>query len=91
MYSKKSTSEPFDFYCFLSIQQFSINHICKAFSKVALSRFGSGWAWLGVADGVLKVTSTANQERFGFKGEDKLVATAGPVEGWLELGGAPNC
>lgn len=58
---------------------------------MALSRFGSGWAWLGVADGVLKVTSTANQERFGFKGEDKLVATAGPVEGWLELGGAPNC
>lgn len=35
----------------------------EAFNKIALSRFGSGWAWLGVApDGQLKVTSTANQD-----------------------------
>ena len=70
---QKVNFRTFGFLRFLFIQQFSIDHICKAFSKVALSRFGSGWAWLGVADGVLKVTSTANQERFGFKGEDKLV------------------
>ena len=38
---------------------------CQAFTQAALSRFGSGWAWLGVSEGVLKVTSTANQERMG--------------------------
>ncbi len=33
------------------------------FSKAALTRFGSGWAWLSVADGgEVKVTSTANQD-----------------------------
>lgn len=34
-----------------------------AFTKAALSRFGSGWAWLVLqADGQLAVTSTANQD-----------------------------
>jgi len=38
----------------------------QAFTQAALSRFGSGWAWLGVTpDGALKVTSTANQEQMG--------------------------
>ena len=32
-----------------------------AFGKAATGQFGSGWAWLVVADGKLKVTSTANQ------------------------------
>lgn len=32
------------------------------FSKAAVSRFGSGWAWLVVQDGQLKVISTANQD-----------------------------
>ena len=32
------------------------------FSKAAGTRFGSGWAWLGVKDGKLKVSSTANQD-----------------------------
>jgi Fe-Mn family superoxide dismutase len=32
------------------------------FSKAAATRFGSGWAWLIVADGKLQVTSTANQD-----------------------------
>ena len=32
------------------------------FSKAAGARFGSGWAWLGVKDGKLKVCSTANQD-----------------------------
>eukprot|EP00438_Fugacium_kawagutii_P017135 Skav217498 [mRNA] locus=scaffold1908:126387:134942:- [translate_table: standard] len=42
-----------------------------AFSKAALGRFGSGWAWLGVGiDGALRVTSTANQ--VGTQGEDEL-------------------
>lgn len=33
-----------------------------AFSKAAGTRFGSGWAWLVVDNGELKVTSTANQD-----------------------------
>lgn len=35
----------------------------EAFTKAALSRFGSGWAWLSVAgDGRLAVESSANQD-----------------------------
>lgn len=33
-----------------------------AFSKAAATRFGSGWAWLCVENGKLKVCSTANQD-----------------------------
>jgi superoxide dismutase, Fe-Mn family len=32
------------------------------FSKAATTRFGSGWAWLVVSSGKLKVLSTANQD-----------------------------
>lgn len=32
------------------------------FSKAAATRFGSGWAWLLVNNGVLKVSSTPNQD-----------------------------
>lgn len=32
------------------------------FAKAAATRFGSGWAWLVVANGELKVTSTPNQD-----------------------------
>ncbi|HOY94910.1 MAG TPA: superoxide dismutase [Catalimonadaceae bacterium] len=34
----------------------------EEFAKAAVSRFGSGWAWLVVADGKLAITSTANQD-----------------------------
>ncbi len=34
----------------------------EAFSKAAATRFGSGWAWLSVANGKLIVSSTANQD-----------------------------
>lgn len=34
----------------------------EAFSKAAATRFGSGWAWLCVENGKLKVCSTANQD-----------------------------
>lgn len=34
----------------------------EAFSKAAATRFGSGWAWLCVEGGKLKVCSTANQD-----------------------------
>lgn len=33
-----------------------------AFAKAATTRFGSGWAWLVVKDGALKVLSTPNQD-----------------------------
>ncbi len=33
-----------------------------AFKKAALTRFGSGWAWLVVKDGKLSITSTPNQD-----------------------------
>jgi superoxide dismutase, Fe-Mn family len=34
----------------------------EAFSKAGTTRFGSGWAWLVVSGGGLKVYSTANQD-----------------------------
>jgi superoxide dismutase, Fe-Mn family len=42
---------------FGSFEQFK-----DAFSKAAATRFGSGWAWLCVEHGTLKVCSTANQD-----------------------------
>lgn len=32
------------------------------FNKAGATRFGSGWAWLCVKDGVLTICSTANQD-----------------------------
>jgi Fe-Mn family superoxide dismutase len=34
----------------------------KQFSNAAATRFGSGWAWLIVADGKFEITSTPNQD-----------------------------
>ena len=34
----------------------------EAFGKAATTRFGSGWAWLGVSDGKVCVCSTPNQD-----------------------------
>ncbi|MGE5248455.1 MAG: superoxide dismutase [Verrucomicrobiota bacterium] len=34
----------------------------KTFAQAAMSRFGSGWAWLLVRNGTLAVESTANQD-----------------------------
>ncbi|MDR1521457.1 MAG: superoxide dismutase [Streptococcaceae bacterium] len=42
---------------FTSVEKFK-----EKFKTVALSQFGSGWAWLVVDDGKLKITSTANQD-----------------------------
>ncbi|MGD9691135.1 MAG: superoxide dismutase [Phycisphaerales bacterium] len=44
-------------------QQFgSLQAFKDQFSQAAMSRFGSGWAWLVVDGGKLKVCSTANQD-----------------------------
>ena len=40
----------------------SFNDFKDVFTAAALGRFGSGWAWLAVEDGMLQVESTANQD-----------------------------
>jgi Fe-Mn family superoxide dismutase len=40
----------------------SFDKFKEEFSAAAATRFGSGWAWLVVVDGKLKVTSTPNQD-----------------------------
>ncbi|MEM7698476.1 MAG: superoxide dismutase [Verrucomicrobiota bacterium] len=41
----------------------SMDAMKEEFKAAALTRFGSGWAWLGVdSDGALKITSTPNQD-----------------------------
>jgi superoxide dismutase, Fe-Mn family len=46
----------------------SMDEFKKKFSEAAAKRFGSGWAWLIVQDGKLKITSTANQDNPVMKG-----------------------
>ncbi|MCY4466526.1 MAG: twin-arginine translocation signal domain-containing protein [Chloroflexi bacterium] len=40
----------------------SFDEFKSAFSAAAATRFGSGWAWLCVEDGGLRITSTPNQD-----------------------------
>lgn len=40
----------------------SFDKLKETFSAAAATRFGSGWAWLVVDNGALKVTSTPNQD-----------------------------
>ncbi len=39
----------------------SLDAFKEEFAKAATTRFGSGWAWLSVANGELEISSTANQ------------------------------
>jgi Superoxide dismutase len=45
----------------------------KVFTDAAMSRFGSGWAWLVVSKGSLEVMSTANQDSPLFVGKQPLL------------------
>lgn len=40
----------------------SLDAMKEAFAKAAMGRFGSGWAWLIVENGSLKITSSPNQD-----------------------------
>jgi superoxide dismutase, Fe-Mn family len=46
----------------------SMDAMQTAFNDAAAKRFGSGWAWLVLADGKLKITSTPNQDNPLMKG-----------------------
>jgi Fe-Mn family superoxide dismutase len=46
----------------------SMDAFKKSFGEAATKRFGSGWAWLILQDGKLKITSTANQDNPAMKG-----------------------
>jgi len=45
----------------------------EAFAKAGMTRFGSGWAWLAIADGALVVTSSANQDKPAMEGQRPLL------------------
>ncbi len=46
----------------------SMEAMKTAFADAAMKRFGSGWAWLIMQDGKLKITSTPNQDNPLMKG-----------------------
>jgi superoxide dismutase, Fe-Mn family len=46
----------------------SMDDFKKAFDEAAAKRFGSGWAWLVLTNGKLKITSTPNQDNPLMKG-----------------------
>jgi superoxide dismutase, Fe-Mn family len=44
------------------------------FKQAALTRFGSGWAWLGIDhDGILNISSTPNQDNLLMGGNDAIL------------------
>lgn len=45
----------------------------EEFAKAATTRFGSGWAWLSVANGELEVSSTPNQDSPIMEGKTPLL------------------
>jgi Fe-Mn family superoxide dismutase len=51
----------------------SVDSFKEAFAKAGATRFGSGWAWLSLANGKLEVSSTANQDSPIMEGKTPLL------------------
>jgi Fe-Mn family superoxide dismutase len=51
----------------------SLDKFQTAFTQAAMTRFGSGWAWLTCAGGDLQVISTANQDYPYLQGQEPLL------------------
>jgi len=45
----------------------------EQFSNTALNRFGSGWAWLVISNGILEILATANQDSPLSEGKTPLI------------------
>jgi Fe-Mn family superoxide dismutase len=61
--SPKGGGEPEGILKKMTIQSFgSFETFRKIFTEAALARFGSGWTWLFLDDGMLKIGSTPNQD-----------------------------
>src|SRR5262249_12480258 len=54
----------------------SFDDFKKELSNAAATRFGSGWGWLIVEKGNLKVLSTANQDSPLMSGQAPILGTA---------------
>jgi Fe-Mn family superoxide dismutase len=52
----------------------SLEKMLEEFKAVALSQFGSGWAWLVLAEGKLKIMKTANADTAFLHGVTPLLA-----------------
>lgn len=59
----------------------SMDDFKNKFGEAAAKRFGSGWAWLIVQDGKLKITSTANQDNPAMKGTIPATDLGTPILG----------
>ena len=51
----------------------SFSSFQEMFAKAAATRFGSGWAWLCINDGVLEVMSTPNQDNPWMEGKTPIL------------------
>jgi Fe-Mn family superoxide dismutase len=49
----------------------SFDSFKEEFSKAAITRFGSGWAWLNVENGILSISSSPNQDNPIIEGTNK--------------------
>lgn len=45
----------------------------EEFTKAGMTRFGSGWAWLSIANGALEVSSTPNQDSPCMEGKTPIL------------------
>ncbi|MDE0569249.1 MAG: superoxide dismutase [Verrucomicrobiales bacterium] len=51
----------------------SFENFQEEFTKAGMTRFGSGWAWLSLANGSIEVSSTANQDSPIMEGNTPLL------------------